>query len=108
MVDDAGSAQAGALLRELYEHVADISRKIELAEQRGCRTSARGAIHDHRHQSVLRRELYEAHRLIDGLHRRFPETEPGGKRSGSRVDGVRRIHCGNQFAEFSGTALTTM
>jgi hypothetical protein len=24
----------------------------------------------------LRRELYEAHRLIDGIHRRFPETLP--------------------------------
>jgi hypothetical protein len=24
----------------------------------------------------LRRDLYEAHRLIDGLHRRFPEVRP--------------------------------
>jgi hypothetical protein len=73
MVDDAGSAQASLLLGELYEQVARISRKIETAESRGHRASIRGAAHDHRHQSALRRELYEAHRLIDGLHRRFPE-----------------------------------
>jgi hypothetical protein len=24
----------------------------------------------------LRHELYEAHRLIDGLHRRFPDARP--------------------------------
>ena len=74
MVDDAGSAQAWLLLGELYEQVGEISQKIETAESRGHRASIRGAAHDRRHQSALRRELYEAHRLIDGLHRRFPET----------------------------------
>ena len=76
MVEDAGAAQARALLRELSEQVADISRKLEAAERRGARTSIRGATHDRRHRSTLRRELYEAHRLIDGIHRRFPETLP--------------------------------
>jgi hypothetical protein len=76
MVEDAGAAQARALLRELCEQVADISHKLEAAERRGARTSVRGATHDRRHRSTLRRELYEAHRLIDGLHRRFPETLP--------------------------------
>jgi hypothetical protein len=74
MVDDAGSAQARLLLGEPYEQVAAISHKIEMAENRRHRASIRGAAHDRRHQSALRRELYEAHRLIDGLHRRFPET----------------------------------
>jgi hypothetical protein len=48
--------------------------------RRRRRTSARGAAHDHRQQSELRHELYEAHRLIDGLHRRFPETLPARRR----------------------------
>jgi hypothetical protein len=74
MGDEMGAAQARALLKELFEQVADISRKLERAELRGHRTSARGAVHDRRLQSELRRELYEAHRLIDGLHRRFPTT----------------------------------
>jgi hypothetical protein len=73
MFDDAGSAQAWLLLGELYEQVGEISRKIETAESRGHRASIRGATHDRRQQSALRRELYEAHRLIDGLHRRFPQ-----------------------------------
>jgi hypothetical protein len=76
MVDDAGAAQARALLRELYEHVAAISEKLEAAESGDLRTSARGAARDRRHRLALRRELYEAHRLVDGLHRRFPETVP--------------------------------
>jgi hypothetical protein len=74
MSEDAGAAQARALLRELGEHVAEISHKLEAAELRGSRTSIRGATHDRKHRSTLRRELYEAHRLIDGLHRRYPET----------------------------------
>jgi hypothetical protein len=75
MAEDAGAAQARALLRELRDQVADISNKLEAVE-RDPRTSIRGASHDRRRQSALRRELYEAHRLIDGLHRRFPETLP--------------------------------
>jgi hypothetical protein len=86
MTEDAGAAQARALLRELGEHVAEISHKLEAAELRGARTSIRGATHDRRHRSTLRRELYEAHRLIDGLHRRYPETLPRtGAARGSRV-----------------------
>ncbi|HEV7422735.1 MAG TPA: hypothetical protein VGO30_23300 [Mycobacterium sp.] len=74
MVEDTGAAQARALLREMYEQVAAISNRLETAESRDARTSVRGATHDRRQRSALRGELYEAHRLIDGLHRRFPET----------------------------------
>jgi hypothetical protein len=77
MVEDAGADQARALLRALSDQVADISNKLEAVERRDPRTSIRGATHDRRRQSALRRELYEAHGLIDGLHRRFPETLPG-------------------------------
>jgi hypothetical protein len=79
MDDDAGAAQARALLRELYDHVAAISDKLEAAERGDHRTSVRGAARDRRHRLGLRRELYEAHRLIDGLHRRYPETVPSGR-----------------------------
>jgi len=81
MGEDVGAAQARILLRALYEQVSDVSDKLERVERRRRRTSARGAAHDHRQQSELRRDLYEAHRLIDGLHRRFPETLPTTHRS---------------------------
>ena len=38
--------------------------------------------------SVLRRDLYETHRLIDGLHRRFPATAPTPASAGAH--GVQR------------------
>jgi hypothetical protein len=74
MIDDAAAAQARELLAALHEHLAEISEKLETAERRDRRTSVRGALRDRRHEKALRQELYEAHRLIDGLHRRFPET----------------------------------
>jgi hypothetical protein len=75
MAEDSGALQALTLLKELYEQVDRISCKIDRAE-RGRPTSARGVAVSHRQQSELRRELYEVHRLIDGIHRRFPETRP--------------------------------
>jgi hypothetical protein len=78
-MDDAGTAQARALLAELFDHVAEISHKIEIVEHHR-RSSARGASLDRRQHSELRRELYEVHRLIDGLHRRFPQTDPRTRR----------------------------
>ncbi len=80
MVDDAGSAQAQALLGELYGHVADISHKLEAAEARNRRARARGNTRKDPIAGILRRELYEVHRLIDGLHRRYPQTAPESRR----------------------------
>lgn len=75
MIDHSAIAQARELLRALHEHVDEVSEKLEAAEQRNRRARARGtAPHNHRQAAELRRDLYEAHRLIDGLHRRFPET----------------------------------
>ena len=71
---DAGSAQAQKLLSELYGHVEDVSRKLEAAEERNRRAHARGRSRRDPIASTLRRELHETHRLIDGLHRRFPQT----------------------------------
>lgn len=81
MVEDAGAAQARALLREMHEQVFEISRKLEHVERRHRRTSTRGASLDRRQLAALRRELYEAHHIIDGLHRRFPETMPVQRRT---------------------------
>jgi hypothetical protein len=81
MIEDAGCAQALALLHELYEQVDNVSRRIEIAERQGCRASIRGAAQDRRHHSALRGELYEVHRLIDGLHRRYPQAAPADQRS---------------------------
>jgi hypothetical protein len=70
--DDAGSAQAQALLRELHGHVAGLAHKLEAAEQRSRRARARGNTRKDPVTSILRRDLHEAHRLIDGLHQRYP------------------------------------
>jgi hypothetical protein len=89
MVDDIGASQARLLLDALYEEVARISHRLESIELRGLRTSARGALFDRREQSGLRRDLYEAHRLIDGLHRRFPATDTRPARLAVRDVGRR-------------------
>lgn len=78
-----GAAQARVLLDALREHVAELSQKIEVAEGRSRRTSVRGAAHDRMLVSALRRDLYEAHGHIDGLHRRFPEACHSGAGAGS-------------------------
>lgn len=76
MSDDVAVAQARLLLTSMYEEVAEISRKLEATENRGRGAPTRGSTQDRTQETGLRRELYEAHRLIDGLHRRFPETAP--------------------------------
>ena len=74
MVDNIGVAQARILLAALDEQVDEISRELEAIERRGHRMSIRGATLDRRCEAERRRDLYEAYRLIGGLHRRFPET----------------------------------
>ena len=74
MWDECGTAQARELLGELHSQVANISHKLDTVESRRRRISTRGAMLQHRQASILRRELCEAHRLIDGLHRRFPDA----------------------------------
>lgn len=76
MTEDAAVSQARRLLAALYDQVADISRKLEIVDARNRRARARGNSRVDPRAGDLRRELYEAHRLIDGLHRRFPETSP--------------------------------
>jgi hypothetical protein len=92
MAEDAGTAQARKLLGELYGHVADVSRKLEAADERNQRARARGMTRKDPIANVLRRELYEAHRLIDGLHRRYPETTPRSRLAGGhQKERARRV-----------------
>lgn len=63
MDEDAGIAQAGALLRELYKITEDIAPKLEAAEDRNRRAQARGVSRRDPIVTTLRRELYETHRL---------------------------------------------
>jgi hypothetical protein len=86
VVEDAGSAQAQALLSELYGHVADLSRKLEAAEERNRRARARGNSRREPLAGTLRRELHEARRLIDGLHHRYPQTQTASPRPPPQVD----------------------
>jgi hypothetical protein len=76
VIDDADTAQARALLQSLHAHVDEISKKVESAEGRTRRLQGHAAVIARRRVASLRHELYEAHRLIYGLHRRFPDARP--------------------------------
>ena len=76
VIDDADTAQARELLQSLHAHVDEISKKVESAEGRTRRVQGHAAVVARRRVASLRHELYEAHRLIDGLHRRFPDARP--------------------------------
>ena len=76
VIDDADTAQARELLQSLHTHVDEISKKVESAEIRTRRVQGHAAVVARRRVASLRHELYEAHRLIDGLHRRFPDARP--------------------------------
>jgi len=76
VIDDPDTAQARELLQSLHAHVDEISKKVESAEIRTRRVQGHAAAIARRRVASLRHELYEAHRLIDGLHRRFPDARP--------------------------------
>lgn len=72
MEDSADLAQAHILLSALREHIDHVSRLIEVAQQR-----RRGAMHPTDAEKTLRRDLYEAHRHVERLYERFPQTRQG-------------------------------
>jgi predicted metal-dependent hydrolase len=74
VIDEADVAQARELLQALHKQVEDISQKLESIEGRIHAVQGCAAAAARRKGTGLRRELYEAHRLIDGLHRRFPDA----------------------------------
>ncbi|MDH6243630.1 hypothetical protein M2432_001265 [Mycobacterium sp. OTB74] len=73
IVDGANTAQARVLLAALWEQVNETSSMLEAAEHRLAHKHSQ---HCRRAAADLRHELYHTHRLIDGLHRRFPATRP--------------------------------
>jgi hypothetical protein len=70
--DSADLAQARVLSSALDEQIAHVSTLIEAAQRR------RGSVQPTDGEKALRRDLYEAHRHLDRLHARFPETRQGG------------------------------
>lgn len=77
MFEEVSVAQARILLASLYDHVAEISAAVAAVERRlGTTTVRSAALSRQRQRAVgLRKDLYEAHRLIDALHLRFPATQ---------------------------------
>ena len=92
MGDDTEGAQARKFLSELYGHVDDVSRKLQAADERNRRAQARGRTRRDPVVSTLRRELREAHRLIDGLHRRYPQTAPRSTVAGQQPRSDLSLH----------------
>ncbi|WP_234802588.1 hypothetical protein [Mycobacteroides salmoniphilum] len=76
MADDASLAQARVLLASLYEHINEVSQSMAKTEE-WMRLPTRHPVALRRRQQrvhELRKDLYEAHHLVTGLHRRFPAT----------------------------------
>jgi hypothetical protein len=74
MVRMPGWRKARMLLGLLQEEITEISRELEALGKRARRPHLHGEVHREIRERSLRRQLYEAHRLIDGLYRRFPDT----------------------------------
>lgn len=81
-------AQARALLASLYEHVGEVSESIAQAEDLIRHTQRHRSAHRHHRVRLadMRKDLYEAHRLIDGLHHRYPATR-NARRSSQPAQG---------------------
>src|SRR6476619_1438644 len=58
----------------LRDEIAEISDKLKAPDSDVHRRTEHGHHRRVRRAAVLRRQFYEAHRLLDGLYRRFPET----------------------------------
>lgn len=76
MIEDPSVAQARVLLTSLYAHIDELSQSMIKAEQRIRHTQHHATSWRHQRQrmAAMRKDLHEAHRLIDGLHRRFPAS----------------------------------
>ena len=67
---DSDVAQARAMLSALNDHIARISGLLEKAERQRSRPNVSRSSTE----ATLRRDLYEAHRHVDRIHQRFPDT----------------------------------
>lgn len=92
VIEDPSVAQARVLLASLYQHIDALTQSMAKVEQRLRHTPQHTASWRHLRQrlAAMRKELLEAHRMIDGLHRRFPAsrdviTSPDQRREVSPV-----------------------
>ncbi|ORB48441.1 hypothetical protein BST43_24790 [Mycobacteroides saopaulense] len=69
-------AQARTLLASLYEHVYETSQNMAKTEHLIRHTPAGSSPHRHHRQraAAMRKDIFEAKRLIDDLHSRYPAT----------------------------------
>jgi hypothetical protein len=74
MAEDAGVQQARMLVGLLRDEIAEISDKLKAPDSDVHRQTEHGHHQRVRRAALLRSQFYEAHRLLDGLYRRFPET----------------------------------
>lgn len=67
-------AQARTLLISLYEHVNEVAQSMAEAEDLIRHTPRHSSPHRHHRLRVaaMRKDIYEAQRLIKKLHQRFP------------------------------------
>ncbi|MUM21379.1 hypothetical protein FZI91_06625 [Mycobacterium sp. CBMA271] len=81
VIEDASVAQARTLLTSLYEHVSEVSQTMAKTEHLIRHTPTTSTTHRHHRirAATMRKDLYEAHRLIDGLHHRYPATRDARK-----------------------------
>jgi hypothetical protein len=74
VAEDAGVEQARMLVGLLRDEIAEIPDKLKAPDSDVHRRTEHGHHQRVRRAALLRRQFYEAHRLLDGLYRRFPET----------------------------------
>ena len=79
MPEHTDAAQARVFVELLMEHIERVSVSLERAEARARRARADPHSDDEPDARTLREELYELHRMVDRLHRRFPRA-PGADR----------------------------
>jgi len=75
MIEDASRAQARMMITVLRCEIAEISDELQTTEKHhGRQPRERGHSYRVKRITFLRQQLNEAHRLIEGLYRRFPES----------------------------------
>jgi Mg2+ and Co2+ transporter CorA len=73
MAEDAGVEQARMLVGLLRDEIAEISDKLKAPDSDVHRRTEHGHHRRVRRAALLRRQFYEAHRLLDGLYKAVAE-----------------------------------
>ncbi|BDB45365.1 hypothetical protein MKCMC460_56890 [Mycobacterium sp. 20KCMC460] len=68
--------QAAILARMLRDTITEISGQLDTPPHRRRPSASRNRHHRVRRDADLRRELHEAHQMLDNLRHRFPRTRP--------------------------------